>query len=279
MSGSLVERQQELITGLAGELAVVVAALLGSNASAVAGAGPLTPGWRVTCGLSGAITGSITLAVSEIDATTLARRLMGIDEDPPADAVIDALGEVVGQAAGGLGQQPVAGGAKIRVEGAAQRGASLPADDPAVFDVAMEDGTSLRFGYWARLEAGQSAGVDLQVRGQEAASSAPAGTVGTPARVPAPAVQPPAFDNLDVILDVELPLTVRFGKTEMTLQALTQVGPGSVIDLDRSPDEPVEVMINEKVIARGEVVVVSGNYGVRVTEVTSAVERIRTLGA
>lgn len=279
MSGSLVERQQELITGLAGELAGVVAALLGSNAAAVASAGPLTPGWRVTCGLSGAITGSITLAVSEIDATALARRLMGMDEDPPADAVIDALGEVVGQAAGGLGQQPVAGGAMIRVEGAAQRGASLPADDPAVFDVAMEDGTSLRFGCWARLEAGQSAGVDLQVRGQGAASSAPAGAAGTPARLPAPAIQPPAFDNLDVILDVELPLTVRFGKTEMTLQALTQIGPGSVIDLDRSPDEPVEVMINEKVIARGEVVVVSGNYGVRVTEVMSAVERIRTLGA
>ena len=63
---------------------------------------------------------------------------------------------------------------------------------------------------------------------------------------------PPGLENLEIILDIELPLTVRFGRTEMTLQALTQVGPGSVIDLDRSPDEPVEVLINEKVIARGE---------------------------
>jgi len=51
-----------------------------------------------------------------------------------------------------------------------------------------------------------------------------------------------------------------------------------VIDLDRSPDEPVEVLINDKVVARGEVVVVAGNYGVRVTEVVSAADRIRTLG-
>jgi flagellar motor switch protein FliN/FliY len=51
-----------------------------------------------------------------------------------------------------------------------------------------------------------------------------------------------------------------------------------VIDLDRSPDEPVEVLINDKVIARGEVVVVAGNYGVRILDVLSQTDRIRTLG-
>jgi flagellar motor switch protein FliN len=276
MDESLVVRQQELVSGLAGELAGVVSALLGSNASPVPGAGPLVPGWRVGCVISGTMSGTITLAISEADATALARRLMGMDDDPAADAVVDTLGEVVGQAAGGLGQQPVAGGARIRVEGTASKGAPLPLDAPSVFDVAMEDGTSLRFGCWVALDAagGVAAGM---------APSAPAMTVSAPppasgGRPTPPAVPASPNDNLDVILDIELPLTVRFGRAEMTLQALTQIGPGSVIDLDRSPDEPVEVLINEKVIARGEVVVVAGNYGVRVTEVTSAADRIRSLG-
>ena len=63
----------------------------------------------------------------------------------------------------------------------------------------------------------------------------------------------------------------------MTLQALTKLGPGTTLDLERSPDDPVDVMVNNTVIARGEVVVVAGNYGVRVTEVVSASDRIRSM--
>jgi flagellar motor switch protein FliN len=276
MDENLVGRQQELTKGLATELAGVVSALLGSSASPVPGAGPLEPGWRVTCAISGALTGGITVAISDADATALARRLMGMEEDPSPDAVIDTLGEVVGQAAGGLGQQPAAVGARIRVEGSAQREGPVPSAAPTIFDVAMEDGTSLRFGCWVVLEesAQESVAPAVSAFVAPAPASGPAPTV----RLATPAAPAPPLDNLEVILDIELPLTVRFGKTELSLQALTQIGPGSVIDLDRSPDEPVEVLINEKVIARGEVVVVSGNYGVRVTEVGSAVDRIRSLG-
>jgi len=63
----------------------------------------------------------------------------------------------------------------------------------------------------------------------------------------------------------------------MTLQALTKIGPGTTLDLERSPDDPVDMMVNNTVIARGEVVVVAGNYGIRVTEVVSPTERIRSL--
>jgi flagellar motor switch protein FliN len=274
MDPSQVGRQQEILTGLANELAGVVSALLGSPATAVPGAGPLIAGWRVTCAISGTLSGSITLSTSEADATTLARRLMGMDEDPASDAVIDTLGEIVGQAAGGLGQQPVAGGARIRVDGPATQGMPLPTEPPTVFDVSMEDGTTLRFGCWVRLE-GAEALTPESLAGAAPVSLAATSTSSRPAAQNPTA---PPLDNLDVILDIELPLTVRFGRSEMTLQALTQVGPGSVIDLDRSPDEPVEVLVNDKVIARGEVVVVAGNYGVRVTEVISAAERIRSLG-
>jgi flagellar motor switch protein FliN len=85
--------------------------------------------------------------------------------------------------------------------------------------------------------------------------------------------------TLDVIMDIDLPLVVRFGRTELPLKALTALGPGSVIDLGRSPDEPVDVLISNRVVARGEVVIVSGNYGVRVRDVVSPTERARSLEA
>ena len=65
----------------------------------------------------------------------------------------------------------------------------------------------------------------------------------------------------------------------MPLLTLVRLGPGSVIDLHRSADEPVDVIVSGKVVARGEVVVIEGNYGVRVTEIVSTSERIRSIGA
>jgi len=85
--------------------------------------------------------------------------------------------------------------------------------------------------------------------------------------------------NLDVILDIELPLAVRFGQTEMTLQALSRLGPGSVIELDRAIGDPVDVLVNGKMFARGEVVVAAGNYGVRITDVPSAADRLQMIGS
>jgi flagellar motor switch protein FliN/FliY len=76
-----------------------------------------------------------------------------------------------------------------------------------------------------------------------------------------------------------MPLSVRFGEAVLSLDLLTRLGPGSLIELSRQPDDPVDVLINGRLVARGEVVVVSGNYGVRVTEVVSAAERLRSMGA
>jgi flagellar motor switch protein FliN/FliY len=85
--------------------------------------------------------------------------------------------------------------------------------------------------------------------------------------------------RIGVILDIDLPVVVRFGRTEMPLRALTRLGPGSVIDLGRSPDDPVEVLVSDRVVARGEVVIVGGNYGIRVLDVVSPSERIRSVEA
>lgn len=85
--------------------------------------------------------------------------------------------------------------------------------------------------------------------------------------------------RIDVILDIDLPVVVRFGHTELPLRALTRLGPGSVIELGRSLDDPVEVMVSDRVIARGEVVVVGGNYGIRILDVVSTSERMRSMEA
>jgi flagellar motor switch protein FliN/FliY len=80
-----------------------------------------------------------------------------------------------------------------------------------------------------------------------------------------------------VILDIDLPLVVRFGRTELPLRTLTRLSPGSVIELGRSPDDPVELLVSDRVIARGEVVIVGGNYGVRILDVVSTSERVRSM--
>lgn len=92
-------------------------------------------------------------------------------------------------------------------------------------------------------------------------------------------VAEPVGNRIDVILDIDLPVVVRFGHTELPIRALTRLGPGSVIDLGRSPDDPVEVLVSNRVVAHGEVVIVGGNYGVRILDVASQSERARSMEA
>ena len=76
-----------------------------------------------------------------------------------------------------------------------------------------------------------------------------------------------AAGRIGVILGIDLPVIVRFGRTELPIRSLSKLGPGSVIELGRSPDDPVDVLVGDRVVARGEVVIVGGNYGVRILEV------------
>ena len=74
-------------------------------------------------------------------------------------------------------------------------------------------------------------------------------------------------NNMERLMDVEMNVTVRFGRTEMPLREVVRFGVGSMIELNRSVDEPVELLVNNSPFARGEVVVIDGYYGVRVTEI------------
>ena len=83
--------------------------------------------------------------------------------------------------------------------------------------------------------------------------------------------------NLAVLMDVQLPVSIRFGETEMILEEIVKLGVGSVIELNSGIDQPVELVVNNRILARGEVVTVDGFYGIRITEIVNADERLRSL--
>ena len=83
--------------------------------------------------------------------------------------------------------------------------------------------------------------------------------------------------NLDLILDIPLKVTVELGRTKMIVNDLLALGQGSVIELNKLAGEPMEVLVNEKLVARGEAVVVNEKFGVRLTDIISPMERIQQL--
>lgn len=242
--------EDTLIEAAAEELATVIGALLDTTGTAAAapqdaaGSGSAVV---VRLTLTGTAAATLCVGLDAADAVRLARLVMGDDEDPPASAVSDNLQELCGQAIGALSQRDGFEGLRMTEVGVG----SAPSGETRLKRLSAGDRFEAVVSFWADIPR-----------------SAAAGQSG--------AAIPP---NLELILDIDLPLTVRFGETEMTLQALTHLAPGSVIDLGRAPDDPVDVLVNGRLVARGEVVVVSGNYGVRIIEVVSPADRLRTVAA
>ena len=83
--------------------------------------------------------------------------------------------------------------------------------------------------------------------------------------------------NLDFILDIPLKLSVELGRTKLLINDLLQLGQGSVIELNKLAGEPLEVLVNDKLIARGEAVVVNEKFGVRITDILSPMDRVEKL--
>lgn len=83
--------------------------------------------------------------------------------------------------------------------------------------------------------------------------------------------------NLDLILDIPLTVTVELGRSKMLINDLLQLSQGSVIELTKLVGEPLEVLVNQKLVARGEVVVVNEKFGVRLTDIVSPMERVQSL--
>jgi len=83
--------------------------------------------------------------------------------------------------------------------------------------------------------------------------------------------------TMELLLDVDLPITISFGKAQLPVKDVLKLTTGSIVELNRGVNEPVEVLVNHCLIARGEVVVVEGNYGVRIQEIASRYDRLRSI--
>lgn len=120
------------------------------------------------------------------------------------------------------------------------------------------------------------------------AAAAPRPAAPPPPVVPLSVVQPVQFaqiedggtrahGSIDVLLDVRLPISVELGRTDMEVKEILEFGPGTVIELTKLAGEPVDIYINGRLVAQGEVVVVDEHFGVRVTSLLTPAERVRSL--
>jgi flagellar motor switch protein FliN/FliY len=82
-----------------------------------------------------------------------------------------------------------------------------------------------------------------------------------------------------LLMGVKLPIRVLLGRAQLALREITQLGNGAIVELDCAPNDPVQIMVNDRVIAHGEVVVVAGNYGVRITKIATREDHAEAPGA
>ena len=118
------------------------------------------------------------------------------------------------------------------------------------------------------------------IQQQDIFSTQPAGNVGVQSVQFAPlsqAEQPGVSGNIGLLMDVSMQLTVELGRTKMLIKDILGMGEGTIVELDKLAGEPVDLLVNGKLIAKGEVVVIDENFGVRVTDIISPMERISSL--
>jgi flagellar motor switch protein FliN/FliY len=242
----------EILKRLGAELTRVVGALVETSTSSRPGTLREVDGFVISFAVSDGQHGEIELAFVREGAEALVQALNSATEAPSDEQVLGMLKEISSQAVAALDPRDL--GCSLQLLTADLGALSLRDGDatPLALDIVIN-------GHEHPLQVLVSGHIEAESLHADAGAG--------------------RSQTLDVIMDIDLPLVVRFGRTELPLKALTALGPGSVIDLGRSPDEPVEVLISNRVVARGEVVIVSGNYGVRVRDVVSPAERARSLEA
>lgn len=228
-------------------------------------------GLWILCASSGSLRGEMSLRIPAASTLRLSQIFMSepAASEAPAAAVEptsvlaaenrEAVVELMRQVAGLVASAVKADWGEVQLRLDPAPGApSWPAS--AVFWLrAGEDspaGMLLEMHLSAALVAG------LRAEKAEAAASAPA--------APLPASPDESRAKLSLLMDVELALTLRFGSRRLLLREVLDLNPGAVVELDRKVEEPVDVLLDGRLVARGEVVVLNGNYGVRVTEVAPA---------
>lgn len=212
---------------------------------------PAGMGWTVEVPLSGTLGGRVVAWFPRDTARQCAAAALEKTGEPTEADVLDLLRDVTGEAAGAVagseGFNDVAFGTAVANPG-------VPPSEATPHT----------------LQAGDQPACAVVLYAEVYPQAALTESEQTPSDRPL---------QMDAVLDLELPVIVRFGEVTMSLQALADLGPGAVVDMERSPDDPVEIVIGSRVIARGEVVVVGGNYGIRITELTGAAPALADLEA
>jgi flagellar motor switch protein FliN len=209
--------------------------------------------------------------VQELGSRTL--RAAGI-EDAGSDEVKNTCMEVMQQTSSGLGQA-ISGRLKERVSSQLHEVASVPAGTPAfAFEIQFAAATVchgfllISVDLLAVLEE-KAMAEDPRFRGprfsEEHESESSVSNHSS-------------SKTFDLLLDVSMPVSVSFGRTDMLIKEVLKLTTGSIVELNRSVSEPVDIIVNDCIIARGEVVVVEGNYGVRIQQIASRQDRLRSSG-
>jgi flagellar motor switch protein FliN/FliY len=230
---------------------------------------------RLSLGETAAIwVGAPVQAWTELGGRTL--RAAGIESVEEADARNTYL-EILSQSLSGLAQSL---GARFGSEVTCTEGAPTAQAPTAgqwfTVELVYEDVTlsGILLGFSPSLLERLEHAKQLGPREEDPAEQAieRLGSTGAPA-----ALLPQTSKTLNLLLDVELPVSVSFGRAELMLKDVLKLTTGSIVELNRGISEPVEVIVNNCVVARGEVVVMDGNYGVRIHHIISPQERLRTL--
>jgi flagellar motor switch protein FliN len=226
--------------------------------------------------LGGDVTGQFSVI---LDGTVLETPLMGEGVDQKAGWK-ELLNEAAGAAAGDLlastGRKcQVVSFEEIEAEAKITQAFELRSNgrawtvlvrDEVRDEVAAEAGADK-----ARPVAEPARRSDAQASSQDPIPSRAA--VSDDLRAPPPSLSP----GLELLLDVELEASLRFGSREMPLGEILDLGPGDVVELDRHVADPVDLVVGDKIVARGEVVLVNGNFGLRVTEVAAPKKRLESI--
>jgi flagellar motor switch protein FliN len=200
-----------------------------------------------------------------------ALKAAGVDDPTPGDAR-DTYQEILNQALSGAAQ---AIGSRLKRDVSCDKGSAgdPPATGLTTIEIALEVGDALLGTVYVAFGAELVKTLDNENR--------PAAPESAAAPTPAVATQPAgplqSSGPIDLLLDVELPVSVSFGRTQLPLKDVIKLTTGSIVELNRTVSEPVEIIVNNCVIARGEVVVIDGNYGVRINQIIPRQERLRTL--
>jgi len=226
---------------------------------------------------AGALRGEMSLRIPRGAVQALGQLFLGEPQDAAAEfkpdhreAVEELLRQIAGHGATAL--KPRWGEVQLRVEASA-----APSWPPGACGwLASTGDTPTRL--WIEWQ--------LSAALHTALAAAPPPTPGEPERtqpeaenIPGAADAGIVVGNLDLLMDVELEVMLRFGERSMRLQEILELGAGSVVELDRKIEEPADLLLDGRVIARGEVVVVDGNYGLRVLEVSGTQATSQIAGA